>query len=171
MKAIAENLYQRGKSGMKYCRLRIPHALREAYPPEKTHIVCSLGTTDLRQAKQLLKAEINRIDAEFERLATQLKEKQALKTRKRLDSLSEVQLKGLADYWVRQILLSDQLHRDEGIDDEEFDELGNQLVQQRAELGRMLASGRSDKILPAMHGFIHLCGLDVTMSPEESPSG
>lgn len=32
----------------------------------------------------------------------------------------------------------------------------------------MLAMGRSDKIFPAMHGFIHLCGIDVEMSPEES---
>ncbi|TAM43863.1 MAG: hypothetical protein EPN61_07660 [Burkholderiaceae bacterium] len=38
MKAIAENLYQRGKSGMKYCRRRIPAVLLEAYPPKKTHI-------------------------------------------------------------------------------------------------------------------------------------
>lgn len=168
MKAISENLYQRGKSGMKYCRRRIPAALLDAYPPEKTHITRSLGTSDLSEAKKRLKKENNLIDAEFERLTTELNEKRELKARKRLDGLSDAQLKGLADYWVRQVLLTDQRRRDEGIDDDEFDELGNQLAQQRAELGRMLATGRSDKILPAMHGFIHLCGLDVDLSPEES---
>lgn len=45
---------------------------------------------------------------------------------------------------------------------------GERLEQQRSELGRMPATGRSDKILPAMHGFIYLCGLDVEMSPEET---
>jgi hypoxanthine-guanine phosphoribosyltransferase len=31
VKAIAENLYERGKQGMKYVRRRIPAALRAAY--------------------------------------------------------------------------------------------------------------------------------------------
>lgn len=64
MEAISENIYERGINGMKYCR-RIPAALLAAYQKNKTHIVRSLGTTDLRLAKQRLKAEINRIDAEF----------------------------------------------------------------------------------------------------------
>jgi hypothetical protein len=57
MKTIAENLYARGKSGMTYCRIRIPRALLDAYPKKTTHIVRSLGTSDVRQAKQRLKAE------------------------------------------------------------------------------------------------------------------
>lgn len=168
MKAISVNLYQRGKNGTKYCRLRIPAALLAAYPPNQTHITRSLHTSDLREARNRLKAEINKIDSEFAQHQTALKEKQALYTRKKLDALSDEQLKALADHWVRQVLLNDEQLRSEGLDDAEFDELGEQLEQQRSELGRMLATGRSDKILPAMHGFIHLCGLDVEMSPEES---
>lgn len=168
MKAISENLYQRGKLGTAYCRRRIPKALLEAYPCKQTHIVKSLGTSDLRIAKQLLKTEILRIDAEFARVADELKRKRSDKARKKLDSLSQEQLKGLADYWVRQVLLNDERRRTEGIEDDEFDDLGSQLEQQRAELGRMLATGRSEKFLPAMHSFIHLCGLDVDMAPEES---
>lgn len=170
MKAISENLYERGINGMKYCRRRIPAALLAAYPKNKTHIVRSLGTTDLRLAKQRLKAEINRIDAEFASHLVELQQRQAAYARKKLDSLSEEQLKALADHWIRQVLLNDERLRSEGagLDDEEFEELGIRLEQQRSELGRMLAMGRSEKILPAMHGFIHLCGLDVEMSPEES---
>ena len=65
MKAISENLYERGKNGIKYCRRRIPTALLAAYPNNQTHIVRSLGTSDLREAKRRLRAEINRIDSEF----------------------------------------------------------------------------------------------------------
>lgn len=170
MKAISENLYERGINRTKYCRRRIPAAVLAAYPPKKTHIVRSLGTTDLRLAKQRLKTEINRIDAEFAQHLIVLQKKEAAYARKKVDALSEEQLKTLADHWVRQVLLNDERQRSEGagLDDEEFDELGVKLEQQRSELGRMLAMGRSDKILPAMHGFIHLCGLDVEMSPEES---
>ena len=168
MKAISENLYERGKNGIKYCRRRIPAALLAAYPPKQTHITRSLQTSDLREAKKRLKVEINQIDSEFARHQTALKEKQALYTRKKLNSLSQEQLKALADHWVRQVLLNDEQLRSEGLDDAEFDGLGARLEQQRSELGRMLATGRSDKILPAMHGFIYLCGLDVEMSPEET---
>ncbi len=168
MKALSENLYERGKYGMKYCRRRIPVALLAAYPPKTTHITRSLFTSDLREAKKRLKVAINQIDAEFAQHQIALKERQVLYARKRLNSLSDEQLKALADHWVRQVLLNDEQMRSEGLDDAEFDELGERLEQQRAELGRMLATGRSDKILPAMHGFIHLCGLDVEMSPEES---
>lgn len=168
MKAISKNLYIRGKSGIAYCRRRIPQALLEAYPPKKTHVSVSLGTSDQRVAMELQKIEDIRIDAEFSRLRGELKKKHADRARKRLDKMSEAQLKALADYWVRQVLLSDERRRSEGLDDAEFEELDSQLQQQRTELGRMLATGRSDRILPAMHGFIHLCGLDVDMSPEES---
>ena len=58
MKAISENLYERGINGIKYCRRRIPAALFAAYFPQITHIVPSLGTSDLRAAKQCLKADI-----------------------------------------------------------------------------------------------------------------
>jgi hypothetical protein len=34
MKTIAENLYQHGKNGVTYCRVRIPRALRDGYPKQ-----------------------------------------------------------------------------------------------------------------------------------------
>lgn len=84
---------------------------------------------------------------------------------KRLDKMTDDVLQSLADYWVRQVLETDEHYR-ELDSEEEFEEKGIQMSEQRAELGRMLAMRRSDKILPAMHSFIHLCGLDVDMSPE-----
>ena len=114
------------------------------------------------------KGETLRLDAEFIRMAESLKKQEAERVVKRLDRLTEEQLESLAHFWVRQVLLSDEHRRSQGLDDDEFDEIGSQLQQQRTELGQMLAKGRFEKMLPAMHSFIHLCGLDVEISPEES---
>lgn len=168
MKAISENLSERGKRGMKYCRRRIPTALLEAYPRQKTHITISLGTSDLGQAKQLIKAVVVRIDAEFARVAEELKRRRDERSIERVKKMSDEQLKSLADYWVHQVLATDELVRSQGLDDEEFDEIGSSLQTQRAELGRMLATGRSEKILPAMRGFFYLCGLQFDLPPEET---
>jgi len=167
MKKIAPNLFSRGKVGTIYLRRRIPQALKQAYPANQTHKVVCLHTCDLRVAKPLQHQAEVRIEAEFSQRLAELKEKQAARVSKRLDSLSDEMLKSLADYWVRQVLHTDEFYR-ELDSEEEFEEKGATLLEQRAELGRMLAMRRSDKILPAMHSFIHLCGLDVDMTPEES---
>ena len=168
MKAISENLSERGKRGMKYCRRRIPTALLDAYPRQKTHITVSLGTSNLGQAKELLKAENIRIDAEFARVAEELKRRRDERSIERVKKMSDEQLKSLADYWVHQVLATDEFVRSQGLDDEDFDEIGSSLQSQRAELGRMLATGRSEKILPAMRGFFYLCGLQFDLPPEET---
>lgn len=45
MKSITESIYERGKHGTKYLRVRIPKAVRAAYPTHCTHVTLSLGTT------------------------------------------------------------------------------------------------------------------------------
>ena len=167
MKRIEKHLSARGLNGSIYYRRRIPTAILQAYPRKQTHIVICLGTSDKRKAEKLKAIEGIRLDVEFSQRLEELKKKQDDRAITRLEKMSDEQLKSLADYWVRQVLLTDELHR--GLaSEEEFDELGNQMTEQRAELGRMLAMGRSDKIQPAMQTFIHLCGLEVDMSPEES---
>lgn len=167
MKQIAPNLYARGKKGSIYLRRRIPHALLSAYPAQKTHQTVCLHTCDLQAAKKLQHAEEVRIEAEFSQRLAELQKKQADRAIKRLDTMSDDVLKSLADHWVRQVLETDEHYR--ALDsEEEFDDKGSSMTEQRAELGRLLAMRRPDKILPAMHSFIHLCGLSVTLSPEES---
>lgn len=167
MKQIAPHLFSRGKVGSIYLRLRIPKDLKLAYPAKKTHEVVCLGTCNLGIAKKLQLTEEVRIDAEFSRRRDELKKKRADRSTKHFDKMSDEMLKSLADYWVHQVLATDEHYREHD-SEEEFEEKGLNMTQQRAELGRMLAMRRSDKILPAMHSFIHLCGLEVEMSPEES---
>ena len=58
------------------------------------------------------------------------------------------------------MLLCDEQRRQGGLDDEEYEELGVALQEQRAELARMLAQGRTAPILPALRSFLHLCGIN-----------
>lgn len=167
MKTIAPNLYVRGKRGSIYLRRRIPTALKMAYPAEQTHKIVCLHTCDIGVAKSLQHVEEVRIDAEFSQRLEELKKKQADRVIKRLDTMSDEVLNALADHWVHQVLCSDDRYR-ELDSEEEFEEKGINMTEQRAELGRLLAMRRTDKILPAMHSFIHLCGLEVDLSEEES---
>jgi integrase len=166
MKAIAENIYTRGQHGIQYVRRRIPAAIRAAYPAKQTHIVRSLGTADRRLAKERAHAELARIDAEFKLRSEHLDLSRASFSAKRIAKLDDDQLKGIARFWVRQVLLADDHRRQAGLEDSEFEELGAELTEQRLELGRMLAQGKSMSIFPAMHGFLYLCGLDF--APDEA---
>lgn len=165
MKAIAECIYTRGKQGTKYVRRRIPTALRAAYPQNQTHIVRSLGTSDLREAKSLARAELAKIDAEFDLKRQQLDLSRASRAVKRVRKLSDEQLQAIARFWMQQTLLTDELDRQRGLDDDEFDELGEKLTSQREELGRMLAQGNTLGIFPALRSFLYLCGLQF--DPEQ----
>lgn len=91
MKSITESIYERGKHGTKYLRVRIPKSVRPAYPLRRTHITLSLGTTDLKEAKVLARSHRARLDAEFERVRQRLVDRQsALYTRQSIESKATV---------------------------------------------------------------------------------
>lgn len=165
MRAVSDGLYRRGKNGNMYVRRRIPTAIRTAYPRHQTHVIRSLGTADYRTAKPLAHAELAKIAAEFELKRQQIDLSRASKAVKRIRKLSDQQLQDFANFWMRQILLTDEQNRQQGLDDDEFEELGERLTAQRAELGRMLAQGKTAGIFPALHGFLYLCGMDF--DPEQ----
>ncbi|CAZ88143.1 putative integrase [Thiomonas arsenitoxydans] len=170
MKAIAEGLYQRGKGGTKYVRLRIPAAARQAYPKNQTHVVRSLRTADPREAKRLFRAEAARIEAEFKAATEKVNQMQPVPlTVRRVRTLSDAQLKAVCNYWIRSVLLTDEWQRSQGLlDDEDFEDLGAKLIEQRRDLGQKLAQGRSDYVMPALHAFLYCCGLDMDFSQEEA---
>lgn len=134
MKAISENLYTRGKHGIFYVRRRIPAAIRAAYPAQQEHIVRSLGTADRRAAKELGRAESARIDVEFRHKRQELDLSRASLAAKRISQLDDGQLQAVAKFWVHQVLLSDEHRRQGGLENAEFDQLGEQLTTQRTEL-------------------------------------
>ncbi len=168
MKALSEGLYRRGKRGNMYVRRRIPAAIRAAYPQHQTHIIRSLGTADQREAKARSHTELAKIEAEFELKRQQLDLSRASKAVKRVRKLSDQQLRDFARFWMRRVLLTDEENRQQGLDNDEFEELGEHLAAQRAELGRMLAQGQTAGIFPALHGFLYLCGLDFDPDQDEA---
>lgn len=115
MKAISEGIYQRGKHGTKYVRRRIPADIRAAYPASQEHIVRSLGTADLRDAKELARAELARIDTEFRQKRQQLDLSQVSLNPKRIARLDDEQLQSVARFWVHRVLLNDDCVRQDGL--------------------------------------------------------
>lgn len=166
MKSISENLFCRGKFKTYYVRKRIPKALLRAYPSGKSEIIRSLQTGDKKEASKRLRAELVRIDAEFDLKLQEMKKRSELYHRRSVP-YSDAQIQEIAGFYVRQVLLSDKNKRVQGMDDEDFDESCDSITQQCQELRTILARGQIEKILPAMNGFIHLCGLDIQMSATE----
>jgi hypothetical protein len=68
------------------------------------------------------------------------------------------------------VLETDDHLRQQGLDDDEFEELGERLVGQRKELGQLLARGQSQRLLPAMLNFFKLCGVEAGL-PGMSSAG
>ncbi|WP_426175981.1 DUF6538 domain-containing protein [Massilia sp. TWR1-2-2] len=166
MKSTSEHLFSRGKTGNFYIRRRIPTAILSAYPTGKAEIVRSLRTSDKGEATKRLRLEQVRIDAEFAAHSVSLKERNEALKLSHVKSLTDEQICGLAQYWAHRVLLRDAEVRQNGMDEDEFDEHGEVLAQQRTELGKLLARGQVKPILPAMLGFMHLCGLDAELSAE-----
>lgn len=166
MKSTSEHLFSRGKTGNFYIRRRIPTAILSAYPTGRAEIIRSLRTSDKAEATKRLRLEQVRIDAEFAAHSRSLKERNDALKLSHVKSLTDEQICGLAKYWAHRVLLRDADVRQNGMDDVEFDEHGEVLSQQRVELGKLLARGQVKPILPAMLGFMHLCGLDAELTAE-----
>lgn len=169
MKATDDrNVFKRGKGGVYYVRRRIPKALLTAYRRGQMEIVRSLRTADSREARSKAILELATIEREFAAKRSEIDVSRASEHPLNVRSLTDEQLAGIGNFWSQQILLADEQRREAGLDDGEFDELGSQLQGQRAELGRMLAQGRTAPILPALRGFLHLCGIRFDPKPDEA---
>jgi hypothetical protein len=168
MKVLTENIYLRGANRIAYVRRRIPTAIRAASPPNVTHIVRSLGTADVKQAKILGRKELSLIDEEFEQKREQLDLGQASVSSKRIAKLSARQLDNTVQFFMRSVLQSDEHKRQDRLTDDEYDDISERLNSQRTELGRTLAQGKAMKLLPALRGLLHLCGLDYAPDEEEA---
>lgn len=154
-------------------RRRIPAELADAYPKNKKETGFSLHTKDLKVALHRLVAAEVQIENEFAAKKRALEAKKVKLSRElpsvtTVNELSGEQMQQLSQSWKRQVILSDQHLRSEGLSDDEYDDLGERLTKQRQELGRMLAQGNTDPILPAFRAFCHFNGIDAQLTPEAS---
>lgn len=169
MKAVCENLYARGKRGTLYLRRKIPSDLRDAYPHSKKEIVVSLRTSDVTVAKQRLHAQMARIEDQFAQRRERLRQrwKSSDQPHQHLTAMSDQRVQELADWYVRCVLETDEERRRAGLDDDEFCELGSTLQDHRTELGRLLARGHSEPILPAMRSFLAMNNICAELAPDD----
>ena len=173
MLQVERNLFKRGKSGVLYCRVRIPQSLLRAYSGRK-EIARSLRTSSVPEARKRLAKQLAAVYKDFERQERKLK---ALgdfspglsrddNTNPQLTVVSDEQVQALAGNWIHQAMLGDDYLRSRGLDEQEFAELDEQLRSQRKEYGRLLAMGQTAPVLPALHTFMHLLGVDMALPPE-----
>lgn len=161
------------RNGIYQIRRRIPAALADAYPENKKEAGFSLRTKDLKVALQRLLAAEVQIEHEFAAKRRALEAKSSkpfpcIPSVTTVNELSSEQMQQLSQSWKRQVILSDQHLRSEGLSDDEYDDLGERLTKQRQELGRMLAQGNTDPILPAFRAFCHFNGIDAQLTPDAS---
>jgi len=169
VKTIAENLYAGGKKRRLITRVRIPSDLRAAYPG-RLHVQKALGTSDIVEGKGLHHVQMAAIYSDFEVKRAKLrldKAERLARASSRLTALSADQVGSLAQHFVHQSLLTDDHIRSQGLDDDDFESLGEGLLAQRAALGSLLARGRVECIVPALRSFMHLMGTEAELAPED----
>ena len=71
------------------------------------------------------------------------------------------------DLAKQRLLETDDHLRQQGLDDDEFEELGERLVGQPKELWQLPARGQSQRLLPAMLNFVKLCGVEAVPPAHE----
>ncbi|MGI9216810.1 MAG: DUF6538 domain-containing protein [Hydrogenophaga sp.] len=170
MLQVERNLFKRGKSGIFYCRVRIPQKLLPAYPGRK-EITRSLRTSSVLDARRRLAKQLVTVYKDFERQERKLAASGRFtpglsrndNSSPQLTALSDEQVQALAGNWIHQALLGDDYLRSHGLDEQAFAELDEQLRSQRKEYGRLLAMGQTAPVLPALQAFMHLLGVDMAL--------
>jgi integrase len=72
----------------------------------------------------------------------------------------------LRGFWLAG-LEHDLAERAQGLDDEEYDEFGENIAEMQVAFGRAMARGQLEVILPSLHQTLHLRGYVLALRPEE----
>lgn len=72
----------------------------------------------------------------------------------------------LRGFWLAG-LEHDLTERAQGLDDDEYDELGQNIAEMQSALGRALARGQLEVVLPSLHQILHLRGYVLALRPNE----
>lgn len=167
MKAVSTNLFVRGKRGNYYVRKRIPSVLREAYGRRDQISVC-LRTSNFAEAEQRAARALVRIEGEFAQKRLEISLCEASLQARPVKKLTHEQTVQICLHWKRSILQIDELRRRQGMHDEEFTELGEQLEEKQCAFRRMLAQGKTSAALPEIQEFLLSCGIRYSPDDEEA---
>jgi hypothetical protein len=174
-----EHLFRRGKRGTFWFRRRIPTDLVGIYKPKgcrgkattPKEVSGSLRTTDRALAKSRLYVQLAKLEADFARCRSRLTSMPGMPAVQPLTMLSDVVLDSLAATWLGSMLHCDEQQRRAGLDDEAFDAMGAELAVARADLGKLLARGQVEPILPAFRTLLSLHRYDAALDDEALRDG
>lgn len=174
MPALPRNTYKT-PHGFQF-RLVVPEDLRQLIG--KREIKKSLGkdyTTAARQAK-LLAVQVDRqLDEARAKISTTREEQKGLEAylatpvNKRPKPITQVTpelVEGLKGLWLSS-LDADLAWRRQGVDDEEFEALQDNIATLQKALADALARGRPDPFIPAVHQMLAGRGYDLMVSEED----
>ncbi len=135
-----------------YFRARVPGDLRAEFG--KSEVKFSLKTKDFHQAKRL----VRKASAEFESRCSLLRQQKGSGVAQEV-LLDESTIQGLCDVWKYNCLSSDELSRQQGMNDSEFEDQANTRQETNDLLKQILARGQLEKMEPALQQFLHLLGI------------
>lgn len=173
MPALPRNCYKTPHGFL--FRITVPEALRAAVG--KREIKKSLGK-DYREAvsqARLLSVQVDRQFSELhEKSAQQHQNQDALNSYfktpadRRLKAITEVTPElagGLRSLWLAG-LEADLVWRREGLDDDDYDELAQNITQVKGMIAKALARGQPDAFIPAVHNLLVGRGYQLAVSVE-----
>jgi len=157
-------LHKRGSTY--YFRRRIPEELRSFFGG-KTEIFFSLRTKDVRIAASKVKEHAVQCDREFEQYREQMKQACGTQIQAQRKAIGDDFIQHLCERWKFCSLTGDDWYRQQGLSDDEYDDL----VQRRAEaeqtLKADLARGQVNNIVPGLQQFLMLEGIDLVPNEEK----
>lgn len=150
----------RHRNGRYYFFRRIPKDLLPAYPG-RTHLKQALGTSDLQEAKRLVRLRSTQADQEFA---------QARKyaNAQLVQELTPEEIERIAAIWYAHLLEEDEEYRAEGLGDREFEKYGETLEFLEPGEKRALAKGDIGFIGDEVEDFLQSVGILVPPKGTES---
>lgn len=146
-----------------YFRIRIPLDLLPHYDG-KRELKASLRTADKREATRMCQLRALEANSEFDRLRHQHATAHGRIPPRRITHIDQAFIDQFRTRWLHEVLANDDAWRSAGINAEEFAELQAQTEETQKALQTALARGDTAQVAPALHGMLHLLGIELDVT-------
>lgn len=157
-------------------RITVPEALRPAIGKREIKKVLGKDYREAVSQARILSVQVDRQFSELHQKTAQQNEHQAAldvylakPANKRLIAITEITpelIGGLRSLWLAT-LEADLAWRREGLDDEDYDELQQNITEVKGMIAKALARGQPDVFFPAIRTLLVGRGYQLAISPED----